>query len=296
MKLIRPAISCMLAVSADAFLAPGSHYLPSDQINSMSSTSLYGAFNKGNKQAELMKKMADAKKQREIEASGDVAPIVQPSEDKKLSDAEVKKMNDMKRFEQLLGSESTTMNYDIDGNNYKTQQQEEEELDATSRGVNRMFEGDPAPSEPFEDLVNMVTGNAMGENGAKRIVPWLKTSSAKQKDYLIVITDPRAKSSELRSTLIRISKGLPADVLSKLVVINADTPAENRRYLKKNGIDNVHMLCDEKREWMREYTVLGENRWSMCLLVLQEKRVEKLVREVDVELVTKVIKAATQKL
>ena len=80
-----------------------------------------------------MKKMADAKKQREIEASGDVAPVVQPSEDKKLSDAEVKKMNDMKRFEQLLGSESTTMNYDIDGNNYKTQQQEEEELDATCK-------------------------------------------------------------------------------------------------------------------------------------------------------------------
>lgn len=32
------------------------------------------------------------------------------------------------------------------------------------------------------------------------------------------------------------------------------------------------------------------------MLVLQEKRVEKLVRDVDVGLVTKVIKAATQKL
>jgi len=93
-----------------------------------------------------------------------------------------------------------------------------------------------------------------------------------------------------------ISKLLPADICSKMIIINADTPAENRRFLKKNEIDNLNIYCDEKREWMREYTVLGDKRWAMNLLVLQEGRVERLVREVDVELVTQVIKSSVTSL
>ncbi len=57
-------------------------------------------------------------------------------------------------------------------------------------------------------------------------------------------------------------------------MINADTPAENRRFVKKTfgtaegggstGIassgmrDGLTILCDENLEWMREYTALGE--------------------------------------
>ena len=76
-----------------------------------------------------MKKMELAKKQKEL--SNEVDNI---SDDKirKKSDEEIKKENDMKRFEQLLDSESTTINYGIDGksNNYMTKKQEEEEINA----------------------------------------------------------------------------------------------------------------------------------------------------------------------
>jgi hypothetical protein len=214
----------------------------------------------------------------------------------RLSDEELKKQNDLRRFQELLDSEATTANYNIGGDNYKTQQQEEEDIDAGQRGIDRLFEGDPAPVERFEDLINHTTGNALGKNGASRVVPWLNKNSSKQKDFLIVLSDPREKSSELRSALKNMSKMLTTDVLSRLIVINADSPGENRRFLRKNDIDNINVYSDEKREWMREYTVLGETRWAMCAMVLHDGRVEKIVRELDVELATQVIKSSIKSL
>ena len=294
------AVAMLGAAVVDAF-APMTQRSLNIQKNEPSSTSLYGAFNKRNKQADLMKKMQEAKRQREMSEGGETAAAIVEEEEKskankRLSDEEMKKQNDLKRFQELLDSESATVNYDIGGSNYKTKQQEEEEIDSFNRGVDRMFEGDPAPTDVFEDLVNFTTGNALGKNGASRVVPWLNKSSAKQKDVLVVLTDPREKSSELRSSLKSISKLLPADIRSKMIIINADTPAENRRFLKKNEIENLNIYCDEKREWMREYTVLGDKRWAMNLLVLQEGRVERLVREVDVELVSQVIKSSVTSL
>lgn len=107
-----------------------------------------------------------------------------------------------------------------------------------------------------------------------------------------MFSDPRAKSSELRAALKNIAKLVPAAILSKMIVINADSSGENRKFLKKNDIENMNIYTDEKREWMKEYTVLGEDRWSMCMMVLKNGRVDKLVRELDVELATQVIKSA----
>ena len=82
-----------------------------------------------------MRKMQEAKRQREMAEIGsdddDYAKGTNVKTIKK-SDAEIKKENDMKRFEQLLNSESATINYGIDGNsmNYMTKKQEEEEMDA----------------------------------------------------------------------------------------------------------------------------------------------------------------------
>ena len=255
------------------------------QVKKGSSTAIYGAFGKVNKQAALQKKMEAAKRQRNGEDISQEATEATG----KLSDEEMKKKNDIKRFQQLLDAEGGNINYDIDGGNYKTKLQEEEEIDAGFRGVNRLFEGDPAPSEPFEDLIDFTTGNALRKKGASRVVPWLNKSSAKQDDYLIVVTDPREKSSELRSALKNMSKLLTADVLARLVVINADGAGENRKFLKNNQIENINMYGDEKREWMRAYTVLGEKRWAMCMMILKNGKVERIVREMDVELATKAI-------
>lgn len=281
-------IACLFNSNVTAF-APSNLKKPR-------STALFGAFNKGNKQADLMAKMAAAKKQREKEKGliEEEEESLSPGKKKILSDAEMKKQNDMKRFEQLLDSESSTLNYDISGSNYKTKVQEEEDVEASVRGIDRMFEGDPAPTEPFEDLIFFTTGNALGKNGASRVVPWLNKNSAKNDDILIVVTDPREKSSELRTAIKNISKLVPADTVAKLIVINADSPGENRKFLKKNEIENINIYTDEKRNWMREYTVLGDNRWAMCLMVLTQGRVEKIVREMDVELATQVIKSVSK--
>lgn len=107
--------------------------LPYHDVNQRTCTSLSGAFNKRNKQGDLMKKMQEAKRQREI-AEDIAAEAADPAGEKKIrkSDEEIKRENDMKRFEQLLNSESATINYDIDGSsgNYLTKKQEEEEINA----------------------------------------------------------------------------------------------------------------------------------------------------------------------
>lgn len=289
-------LSCFLLMESNGFTPFVVTRQVSKDVQMRSDTALFGALNRRNKQADLMKKMQEAKKQREMKENEDEIQVQSANTQGKakgsLSAAEIKKQNDLKRFQELLDSESATVNYDINGSNYKTQQQEEEEMDAGYRGVDRIFEGDPAPVEAFQDLVHFATGNALGKNGVSRIVPWLNKSASRQGDMLVVITDPREKSSELRSVIKNISKLIPADILSRLIVINADTAAENRRFLSKNQIDNITVYCDEKREWMREYTVLGEKRWAMNLMILKNGRVERLVRELDVELATDVIKAS----
>lgn len=246
------------------------------------SMALFGAFDKRNKQGELAKKMAEAKRQKEARENIDSLSLgSDQAANTSVSAEEMKAINDRKRFEELLNNEAATLNFGIGNGSYKTAAQEEEEISAFKRGLDRMMEGDPAKEPPFYNVVNIHTGNALGKDGAKWMLPWLNTN---QKDYLIIFTDPREKSMDLRTTMKNLSVNVPADELSKLIVINADTPAENKRYIKKNDISNVSIYCDEKREWMREYTVLGENRWSMSLMILANGRVERLVRDVDAEL------------
>lgn len=89
----------------------------------------------------------------------------------------------------------------------------------TGSGIDRLFEGDDAPSDPFEDLLIPQSGNTLGKAGAERLLG---------NDYVVILTDPRPKSSELRLTIPSLTS-LPKDLLAKLIVVNADSPAENRR-------------------------------------------------------------------
>jgi len=259
-----------------------------------SSTVLYRAFHKKNKQADLLKKLNDAKQTRENVDGTDEPEKVSTTSEPRLSDEDMKKANDLKRFEQLLSSNSGTMNYELDGDgtNYLTKKQEEDNLDAGSQSVNRLFEGDPAPTEPFQGLVSIQTDLALGEAGANKIVPWLRKNASNHNDYLVIISDPRTKSSELRDLMNIISTETPSDILSNLVVINSDTTAENRKWLKKRELTNLKVLSDEKREWMRAYTALGEERWAICMFVIADGRVQKLVRELDANVADKVVKGA----
>jgi len=119
------------------------------------------------------------------------------------------------------------------------------------------------------------------------------------------LCDPRHQSPELRQTAKNLRSDLPLDLRSRLIVINADSPADNRRWLKKSGLadgsseqdDNGRQLrvySDEKMEWMRAYTALGDKRWSMTMYVLANERVQKLAREVDVYGASRAIRNAVE--
>lgn len=173
-----------------------------------------------NKQAALAQKLKLAREQKDDTAQEEqeLSEVSISS----LSDAELKKKNDQLRFEQLLNQEASNVlnNYSSDG--YLSKEQEEEEIVAARRGVDRLFEGDPAPYDVFESLVDVQSNEALGLHGAKQVIP-------NPNDFLIVLTDPRFKSDELRDTIKAISVDLPAELRKKLIIINADSSAENRR-------------------------------------------------------------------
>uniref|UniRef100_A0A7S4JJH5 Uncharacterized protein n=1 Tax=Odontella aurita TaxID=265563 RepID=A0A7S4JJH5_9STRA len=184
------------------------------------------------RQMELAKKMAMAKEQtRKKEGGNDVTEPAEGDKKKtKLSDEDIKRRNDMKRFDDLLNSESAILSEFNGASGYLTKTQQEEAATAGFKGIDRVYEGDPAPVSPFEDLVSMKTDDALGNQGASRILPWLHNNSARHRDILLVVTDPRAKSTELRQAMKSMVKGLPEKILDKTIVISADSPPENRRY------------------------------------------------------------------
>jgi hypothetical protein len=160
-------------------------------------------------------------------------------------------------------------------------------------GIARLYERDLAPTSCFEELVSIKTENAIGKSGTERLVPWLHKNPERRSDYLVVLCDPRMKSPELRQTIRDISTQLTKDILSMMIVINADSPAENRRWVKKNNpSESLEIFSDEKLEWMRAYTALGENRWSMTMFLIANERVQKLARDVEGIAATRVIQNA----
>jgi CO dehydrogenase nickel-insertion accessory protein CooC1 len=77
-------------------------------------------------------------------------------------------------------------------------------------------------------LVNIKTGKAPAKCD---ILPWLHKNPLKQKDFLVLITDPREKSIELRATIKSLSTELDATIHGRMIIINADSPLENRKYV-----------------------------------------------------------------
>jgi hypothetical protein len=147
------------------------------------------------------------------------------------------------------------------------------------------------------------------------LIPWLgkKATAAAASDYIILLCDPRSESDDLRGATRQLWSELPAELRNSLIVINADSPAENRRWFKQEGWFAAAassttattkkgataarpgaplVYADPGRTWMRTYTALGSQRWSMTLFVVAAGRVQKLVRDVDVYTVGQVVPKA----
>jgi len=145
-----------------------------------------------------------------------------------------------------------------------------EELASSSFGkgaMDMLFEGDPAPVLCWHDLVQN-NGLELGKSGAERIL---------SRGVTMVLVDPRVRSSELRLVL----RSLVPDTGS-LIVVTPDSPSENRRAKKKGGFNDFEFLSDEKREWMRSYTALGTKRYELGFYILEEGKIKKVCRGLNV--------------
>jgi len=89
-----------------------------------------------NKQAELMKKMKQAKEQAARESAGIVDGGVDGGEESlsnTLSDEQVKERNDRLRFQELLDKGASMVLNDYSSDGYLNKQQEEEEINAACK-------------------------------------------------------------------------------------------------------------------------------------------------------------------
>ena len=94
---------------------------------STTTTSLHMAKKMKNKQADMLKKMADAKKQT---AGGEIP--VDESGTAILSAQEIKEQNDRLRFQELLNTQGSSVFSDYSSDGYLNRKQEEEEMTAFS--------------------------------------------------------------------------------------------------------------------------------------------------------------------
>ena len=114
---------------SSAFTAP-SIVIRSGVATGVRSTTLFGLKGgQASRQMELAKKMALAKEQalRKKQVGGNENEAVDNKEMDRVPDEEIKRRNDMKRFEDLLNSESATASSEFNSNSgYLTRTQEDE--------------------------------------------------------------------------------------------------------------------------------------------------------------------------
>lgn len=72
--------------------------------------------------------------------------------------------------------------------------------------------------------------------------------------------------------------------------------SSTRRWLKKNEEVKLDIYSDKKKEWLKAYTALGEKRLSMCMYIIADGRIQKLARDVDGVLASRVIQNAVKSL
>jgi len=209
----------------------------------------------------------DLQQQQDLNSNTKSSPSKSTKFSKEIKDEEIV---GMKAFEKLLTSyDKEEHNSQIDENNYNLRSQ-------------RRLEGQLISTDPFTSLVYAESGDKLRETGLRKVIPWLNENPSKHEDYFVVISDPRNKSLELRDLMKNFSYKLPKDILKRTIFINSDTPAESRKWLKKNNVQKLEIYSDENRDWMQEYSALGEERWSMCMFVLADKAIQKLDFELNV--------------
>ena len=169
----------------------------------------------------------------------------------------------------------------------KAQAEEDDEDDDEDRPLQ---EGDIASRYDFDRLTSCETGAALGPMLSAQLVPWVPPFVA---DYLIILVDPRAQSSDLRRSVQYISSNTSPDVRRQVIAITADDVSVTQSWIDRtapqtgddaDGDGNLllRMFSDRDWEWMRRYSAVDDGRWSMSMVVIDSDAViRRVIRDVD---------------
>jgi len=273
-----------------------------------------------NKQAELARKMAIAKKQSAIN-NGQDDSSAGTGEDPSQTEEERKLEEDRARFAQMLRDSKVTNPNPFEksdeienrpmrlrvaarietpkGRKTSKAVKRRKESAATPKGeeddVNvPLREGDIARRGDFETLFCCDSGGPVGPIDAARLVPWVPPFVA---DYIVILADPRAQSHDLRRTVQYLTSNLAPDVLRHTIAINSDEVTETEAWIHRAEIDTpMRIFSDRNWAWMRRYSaVVGNGRWSMSITVIDNAGVIRdVVRDVDPSKASQLVAAAIE--
>eukprot|EP00571_Detonula_confervacea_P000289 CAMPEP_0172330032 /NCGR_PEP_ID=MMETSP1058-20130122/61190_1 /TAXON_ID=83371 /ORGANISM="Detonula confervacea, Strain CCMP 353" /LENGTH=362 /DNA_ID=CAMNT_0013047231 /DNA_START=1933 /DNA_END=3021 /DNA_ORIENTATION=- len=296
-----------------------------------------------NKQANLAKKMALAKNQNRNNNNNDTNVDEGVVEQQTLSQTEEERKleEDQARFAQMLG-ESMVSNpnpREESGDFYKNQRlairgnqesqsqaapammvgrvkavktrkandakrrkkKRAEELEEETNVDKPLHEGDIAKRRDFEPLIDCDSGIPLGPIEAARLVPWVPPFV---KDCMIILSDPRAQSNDLRRTIQYLTSNLSSTsgiLLEQVIAISSDDISETNSWKNRVDVDtSIRIFSDVNWEWMRRYSaVVSDGRWSLSIIVIDTDGViREVIRDVEPsnasQLVAKSVEAIKQ--
>eukprot|EP00546_Thalassionema_frauenfeldii_P008799 CAMPEP_0178909016 /NCGR_PEP_ID=MMETSP0786-20121207/8253_1 /TAXON_ID=186022 /ORGANISM="Thalassionema frauenfeldii, Strain CCMP 1798" /LENGTH=274 /DNA_ID=CAMNT_0020581001 /DNA_START=261 /DNA_END=1085 /DNA_ORIENTATION=+ len=129
----------------------------------------------------------------------------------------------------------------------------------------------------FESLIDIGTNKQLGNIGAAQLVPWVPPFL---NDCLIVFSDPRSNSGDLRQAITYISSAYSTldekekkMITNEVIFITADSAAEIQSWFKRSKLASppFRIFSDPQLEWMSQYSDLdgneqGNNPWTISMI------------------------------
>lgn len=239
-----------------------------------------------NKQAELAKKMELARKGKE---NGEEVP--------KSEDVKDYQSKDRALFEQLLtttkGAIPTARDAESDAFSpikvgYEKKKKVKKPKPPPQPKVEKKAEKVPQRSF-FEDLIDIETGKTLGPIDAAKLVPWVPPYLT---DCLVIFTDPRTNSGDLRQTFKYMTSTLEDQdnnekFNQQVIFVCAESVQEMKSWLRRSNIESsLRIFSDPEMKFLSAYEVVGgddtDYRWSMSMLVFDtDGKKPKVIRDVD---------------
>jgi len=249
-----------------------------------------------NKQAELAKKMALAKKQQNVvegssSSKADQEPVLGDQEKPSMTDEQRKLEEDRARFAQLL-RESKVVN----PNPYESDRDGEDSIrvqsprpmpkvaarvgelrarksKARAKDMNRRKketskneavkeEDEDKPLQEGDvarrgDFETLISRESSAPLGPIDAARLVPWVPPFVADYMVIVADPRAQSGDLRKTIQYLTSNTSPDILERVIAISSDGVVETTSWLNRSKVDTpIKIFSDRNWEWMRRYSAV----------------------------------------